>query len=101
MSKSFWKFSTPLLHNLFDGYDYTADEVYGAVNAASKSLIRVEADELTYPLHVILRYNIEKDVIAGKLAVNDISKRWNDDMQSLLDIQVPSDDKGCLQDVHW
>jgi Zn-dependent M32 family carboxypeptidase len=101
LSKSFWKFATPLLHEIFDDYDYSSEEVYGAVNAASKSLIRVEADELTYPLHVILRYNIEKDVFSGNLAVSDINKRWNDDMKQLLDTEVPSDDKGCLQDVHW
>ena len=85
----------------FDDYDYTAEEVYEAVNAVSRSFIRVEADELTYPLHVILRYNIEKDVIAGRLAVEGVSERWNDDMTSLLGLEVPSDDKGCLQDVHW
>ena len=101
LSKSFWKFATPRLQELFEEYEYTPEQVYGAVNAVSKSLIRVEADELTYPLHVILRYNIEKDVIAGKLAVQDISKRWNEDMQSLLNVEVPSDDKGALQDVHW
>jgi carboxypeptidase Taq len=101
LSKAFWKYATPILHETFDDYTYSADDVYGAVNAASKSFIRVEADELTYPLHVVLRYNIEKDVIAGKLAVKDISERWNEDMQRLLNVKVPSDDKGCLQDVHW
>jgi carboxypeptidase Taq len=101
LSKAFWKYATPILQETFDDYTYSADEVYGAVNAASKSFIRVEADELTYPLHVVLRYNIEKDVISGKLAVQDISERWNEDMQRLLNVQVPSDDKGCLQDVHW
>jgi carboxypeptidase Taq len=52
-------------------------------------------------LHVILRYNIEKDVIGGKLNVGDIPKRWNADMKRYLNVEVPSDDKGCLQDVHW
>ena len=68
---------------------------------ADTSLIRVEADELSYPLHVILRYNIEKDVISGNLKVSDIPKRWNADMKRYLNVEVPSDDKGCLQDVHW
>ena len=67
----------------------------------SRSLIRVEADELTYPLHVVLRYNIEKDVTDGTLDVRDIPKRWNDDMKSLLDVDVPSDTLWCLQDAHW
>ena len=102
LSKPFWKFAHPFLPDMDASFeDYTADEVYGAVNRVQNSFIRVEADELTYPLHVILRYNIEKDVIGGKLAVEDISQRWNDDMKSLLDVDVKSDDKGVLQDVHW
>ena len=101
LSKSFWKWATPQLQELFDNFEYSADEVYGAVNAVSRSLIRVEADELTYPLHVILRYNIEKDVIQGNLKVTDIPSRWNQEMKELLGVDVPSDDVGCLQDVHW
>lgn len=101
LSKPFWKWATPMLQEAFDDYDYSADQVYGAVNSVSQSLIRVEADELTYPLHVILRYNIERDVVEGKLDVKDIPERWNKGMKELLDIDVPSDDKGCMQDVHW
>jgi carboxypeptidase Taq len=101
LSKPFWKWATPMLQEAFDDFDYSAEQVYGAVNSVSKSLIRVEADELTYPLHVILRYNIERDVVQGKLDVKDIPERWNKGMKELLDIDVPSDDQGCLQDVHW
>ncbi|CAJ1950132.1 unnamed protein product [Cylindrotheca closterium] len=101
LSKPFWRFATPILKENFENYNYSAEEIYKAVNAVSQSFIRVEADELAYPLHVILRYNIEKDVISGKLAVEDISTRWNEDMKSLLNLEVLSDDKGCLQDVHW
>jgi carboxypeptidase Taq len=102
LSKPFWKFAYPLLKDLDGSFErYSPEEVYGAVNRVSQSFIRVEADELTYPLHVILRYNIEKDVISGKLNVEDISSRWNYDMKKLLNIEVPSDDKGALQDVHW
>ena len=102
LSKPFWKWATPLLKETFgEDYNYTPEEVYGAVNAVSQSFIRVEADELTYPLHVILRYNIETDVISGNLKVEDIPARWNKDMKDLLNVDVPSDDKGCLQDVHW
>lgn len=103
LSKPFWKFAHTFLQSDLDEsfQEYTPEEIYGAVNRVSNSLIRVEADELTYPLHVILRYNIEKDVVSGNLNVQDISKRWNDDMKSLLDVQVPSDDQGVLQDVHW
>jgi carboxypeptidase Taq len=102
LSKPFWKFAHPFLPDLDASFEkYTPEELYGAVNRVSNSFIRVEADELTYPLHVILRYNIEKDVIGGNLAVADISKRWNADMKSLLDVDVESDDMGVLQDVHW
>ena len=83
-------------------FDYSAEELYAAVNAVDfTNLIRVDADELTYPLHVILRYNIERDVIAGKLNVDDIPARWNKDMEELLGVQVPDDTRGCLQDIHW
>lgn len=104
LSKPFWKFAHPYLTEYLDDAHfnkYTAEEIYGAVNRVSNSFIRVEADELTYPLHVILRYNIEKDVIGGKLNVHDIGDRWNEDMKSLLDVDVTSDNKGVLQDVHW
>jgi carboxypeptidase Taq len=98
----FWKFAHPFVKELDKSFQqYSPRDLYGAVNRVSQSLIRVEADELTYPLHVILRYNIEKDVIGGKLTVKDISEQWNKDMKELLKVDVPSDDKGALQDVHW
>ena len=103
LSKAFWKYATPILHQTLPSTQkYSSEEIYGAINAASDaSLIRVEADELSYPLHVILRYNIEKDAIAGTLKVDDIPQRWNSDMKRYLNVNVPSDAKGCLQDVHW
>jgi len=84
-----------------DDFDYSAAEVYGAINAVEASPIRVEADELTYPLHVILRYNIERDVVEGHLSVKDIPARWNNDIKAMLGIDIENDSKGCLQDVHW
>jgi len=103
LSRSFWKYATPIAHDTLPQLSkYTSEELYGAINAVmDESLIRVEADELSYPLHVILRYNIEKDVIGGQLKVADIPQRWNTDMKHYLNVDVPSDDKGCLQDVHW
>lgn len=103
LSRAFWKYATPVAQESLPKLSkYSAEELYGAINAVSgESLIRVEADELSYPLHVILRYNIEKDVIGGKLQVADIPERWNADMKRYLKVDVPSDDKGCLQDVHW
>jgi carboxypeptidase Taq len=103
LSLQFWNWVTPLLKEKFPGkFDsFSPQDIYGAVNSVSPSLIRVEADELTYPLHVILRYEIEKDVIGGTLDVQDIPERWKRDMKAFLNVDVPDDSKGCLQDIHW
>jgi carboxypeptidase Taq len=66
-----------------------------------KGLIRVDADELTYPLHIVLRYRLEKAMIKGDLALQDLPAAWNDTMQELLGITPPTDRQGCLQDIHW
>lgn len=100
LSKDFWEFAAPIVHEKF-GTNHSPEALYAAVNYAEKSFIRVEADELTYPLHVILRYEIERDFIQGNLNVEDIPSRWNSDFKNLLGLEVPSDDKGCLQDIHW
>jgi len=105
-SKEFFKWAKQILMEAFekDGqeFSYSSEELYAAVNAVDfTNLIRVEADELTYPLHVILRYNIERDVVAGDLDVAEIPGRWNNDMKEYLDIVVPDDARGCLQDIHW
>ncbi|GKY96665.1 hypothetical protein MPSEU_000626100 [Mayamaea pseudoterrestris] len=100
LSKAFWEYATPMVNEQY-GFDYTAKDYYGAVNAAKKSLIRVEADELTYPLHVILRYEIESDFVKGELQAAEIPARWNASMKQSLGVNVPSDAKGCLQDIHW
>ena len=100
LSKPFWNYAAPKVNDAF-GTSYSSQDFYGAVNAAKRSLIRVEADELTYPLHVILRYEIERDFIQGKLETKDLPERWNSDFEQMLGIPVPSDAKGCLQDVHW
>lgn len=108
-SKEFCKWSTSLLTKTLLGEDadaeevakYTPEAIYAAINAVSPGPIRVESDELTYPLHVILRYNIERDVIDGSLSIDDIPKRWNEEMKKTLGVDITSDDIGCLQDVHW
>ena len=79
----------------------TAEEFYKAVNKAQPSLIRTEADELTYCLHVMVRYEIEKRLIGGTLAVNDVPAEWNRLYKEYLGIDVPDDTRGCLQDSHW
>ena len=79
----------------------TAEEFYKAVNKAQPSLIRTEADELTYCLHVMVRYEIEKRLISGTLAVKDVPAEWNRLYKEYLGIDVPDDTRGCLQDSHW
>jgi len=81
--------------------DVDADMFYRAVNKAEPALIRTEADELTYALHIMVRYEIEKQLIAGTLDIKDVPAEWNRLYKEYLNVEVPSDQKGCLQDVHW
>lgn len=81
--------------------DVDADMFYRAVNKAEPSLIRTEADELTYALHIMVRYEIEKQLIAGTLEVRDVPAEWNRLYKEYLNVDVPDDRQGCLQDVHW
>ena len=77
------------------------DTLYRAVNIAQPSLIRTEADELTYPLHIMVRYQIERMLFAGEATAKDIPALWNRFMNEYLGIPVPDDTHGCLQDTHW
>ena len=77
------------------------DELYRAVNIAQPSLIRTEADELTYPLHVMVRYEIERLLFAGEATAADVPELWNRYMREYLGIEVPNDTQGALQDTHW
>ena len=81
--------------------DVTAEGFYRAVNKAQPSLIRIEADELTYCLHIMVRYEIEKQLIGGTLAVKDVPETWNRLYKEYLGVDVPDDRQGCLQDSHW
>lgn len=81
--------------------DVTAEQFYRAVNKAQPSLIRTEADELTYPLHVMIRYELEKRLIGGTLEVRDLPGEWNRLYKEYLGVDVPDDRRGCLQDSHW
>ena len=81
--------------------DVTAEMMYRAVNKAEPSLIRIEADELTYALHIMVRYEIEKKLITGELAVKELPQAWNAMVKEYLGIDVPDDARGCLQDTHW
>ncbi|MGG3470697.1 carboxypeptidase M32 [Neobacillus pocheonensis] len=102
-SEEFWKFFFPKLQEYFPTQlkDVSVEEFYRAVNTIQPSFIRVEADELTYNLHIMLRYEIEKALIAGEIEAKDLPVIWNKKMQDYLGITPSTDTEGVLQDVHW
>jgi len=79
----------------------SVEEMYEAVNQANLSYIRVESDEVTYDLHILLRFEIEKAIFAGELAVADIPVAWNERFEQYFGLPVDDDSNGCLQDIHW
>ena len=102
-SRAFCGFVFPKLRELFPEQmkGRSAEELYKAVNKAEPSLIRTEADEVTYSLHVMIRYELEKRVMAGELAVKDLPAEWNKLYKDYLGVDVPDDKRGVLQDSHW
>ena len=90
----------PMIADVFDT-PVDPETLYRAVNRVEPSHIRVEADEATYSLHVVLRFELEQELIEGRLAVNDLPEAWNSRMKEYLGLDVPSDAVGVLQDVHW
>jgi carboxypeptidase Taq len=102
-SKEFWTYFYPALQEHFPEQlnHIQLDDFYRAVNAVEPSFIRVEADELTYNLHIMVRYEIEKALIAGEIEVKDLPAIWNGKMQEYLGITPVNDSEGVLQDIHW
>ncbi len=102
-SRQFWALHFDDLQAHFPDQlsDVTQDEYWRAVNRVRPDYIRVEADELTYDMHIILRSEIEADLMSGDIAVADLPHVWNQKMRDTLDIDVPDDTRGVLQDVHW
>jgi len=100
---SFWKHNYPLLREKFPDQlnDIPLEKFYKGINKVHPSLIRTEADELTYHFHVMIRYELEKKLIEGSLATSDIPEYWNEQYFKYLGVKVPDDLNGCLQDVHW
>lgn len=80
---------------------FDAKDLYHAVNTVTPSLIRVEADETTYNMHIMVRFELERALISGDLKVQDLPREWNTRYAAYLGIEVPDDRRGCLQDVHW
>ena len=101
-SKAFWIRFLPDLQKAFPAIaDLSVDEFYRQINKVNPSLIRVEADELTYNLHTLVRFEIECAVLTDELKVADMPEAWNDKYQQYLGIRPTTDSDGCLQDVHW
>ncbi|MBW1975962.1 MAG: carboxypeptidase M32 [Deltaproteobacteria bacterium] len=101
-SKGFWKFFYPRLLQHFPILaDVSLDNFWRAVNKVAPSFIRVEADEVTYGLHIVLRFEIERDLLNGRILIRDVPDIWNQKMKEYLGIKPPDNKFGVLQDVHW
>jgi carboxypeptidase Taq len=102
-SLEFWEFYLPKLKKIvapiFD--DVELIPFVHALNQIQNSLIRVEADEVTYSLHCLLRFEIERDLFAGKIKVKDLPQIWNAKIKEYFGLEVPNDTQGVLQDTHW
>lgn len=102
-SLKFWEYFYPILRTHFPAqFQHTSlDNFYKGINKVQPSLIRTEADEITYHFHVYIRYELEKGLIDGSIQTADIPAFWNEHYEKLLGVKVPDDKRGCLQDVHW
>ncbi len=102
-SEEFISFVMPTLRQMSGGTfdDIGERELFEAVNVAEPGLIRMEADELTYCLHILIRYELEKDLVNGNIGADEVPALWNAKYREILGLEVPDDASGCLQDVHW
>ena len=102
-SPEFVRFMVPVAKDMFGGSGpaWDPDNLVRLYHKVAKGFIRVDADEVTYPLHVILRFRLERAMIAGDLKVTDLPGAWSDGMEEFLGVRPPDDRHGCLQDIHW
>jgi carboxypeptidase Taq len=101
-SRSFWRYFYPRLQETFPQLASVDEEAfYRAVNKVHPSLIRIDADEVTYNMHIILRFELEQELIEDRIPVKDLPEAWNERMDEYLGIEVPDDARGVLQDMHW
>ncbi len=101
-SLSFWRWAMPRFHAHFpERAEVSAEQMHPAVNVVRPSLIRVEADEMTYNLHVAARFEVERQLMDGQVEVGDLPELWNQTYQELLGVRPPDDAVGVLQDIHW
>ena len=102
-SQIFWERYLPELQKFFPEHlkNINIDQFYRAINKVQPSLIRTEADEITYHFHVFVRYELEKKLLEGSLSTKDIPGFWKEQYKNFLDVNVPDDKQGALQDIHW
>ena len=102
-SRAFWEHYTLKLRARYPGQleGVTPQQIYRAINRVEPSLIRVEADECTYNLHIIMRFEMEMALLGVDLSVREIPEAWNAKIKECLGLEVPDDAQGCLQDIHW
>lgn len=102
-SEAFFRFAAPVMRETFgaDGPAWAPDNLYRLYTRVTPGFIRVDADEVTYPAHVILRYRLEKAMVEGAMAVAELPAAWTEGMERLLGLTPPTDREGCLQDLHW
>lgn len=102
-SRQFLAFAAPLMRESFGGHGpaWETEAMWRRYTRVDPGFIRVDADEVTYPAHVILRYRLEKALIADEMPLAELPEAWNAGMKSLLGVTVPDDRVGCLQDIHW
>jgi carboxypeptidase Taq len=102
-SRPFLRYLQTLIEKHFgvSGPEWHADNLYKLLNRVQRGAIRVDADELTYPVHVVLRYELEQKILDGHLRVADLPGAWNDAMERRLGVRPATDTEGCLQDIHW
>lgn len=102
-SDTWWQHQYPFLQARFPDplHGISADRFYKGINKVAASLIRTEADEVSYHFHVMIRYELEKRLIEGSISTQDIPAFWNERYAAYLGVDVPDDKQGCLQDVHW
>jgi len=102
-NRPFLRYLKPHLDKAFGvtGPEWEVENVYRLLIRVRRSLIRVDADEVTYPVHIMLRYELENEILRGELKVKDLPEAWNSRMQDRLGVRPANDSEGCLQDVHW
>ncbi|HEX6751704.1 MAG TPA: carboxypeptidase M32 [Longimicrobium sp.] len=103
-SRPFWEWALPEIQRAFapSGLDaLDLETAYRGMNVVQPNLIRIDSDETTYNLHIMLRFDLERALLSGDLAVGDLPEAWNERIRADLGLEVPDDARGCLQDIHW